>query len=168
MKAKKASQNVTRKAIDTYKDPYLPKEGLHDMALCRECHAIYHNKRWFLDEALYQERVRGKGSLLVLCPACQKIRDRFIEGFVTLKGDFLKGHKEEILNLIRNKEERARSYNPLDRIIEIKDKGDVVEITTTTEKFAQRIGQILHRAYHGEVEYKWSEDDKVARVAWSR
>ncbi len=155
-----------RKAIDTEKDPYLLKDEPEDMTMCTDCNIIYHNKRWRLpeeDELKRKDRFK-KG----LCPACQKIRDRFVGGYVTLKGDFLKEHKEEILNLLKNKEEIARHNNPLERIIEIKDLGDTVEITTTTEKFAQRIGRILHKAFHGEVEYKWSDDVKIARVLWRR
>ncbi|HLA50679.1 MAG TPA: hypothetical protein VJZ92_00290, partial [Thermodesulfobacteriota bacterium] len=105
MKAKSSSQKVAKKGIDTYKDPYLPKQGPHDMAVCKKCHAIYHNKRWSINEALYQKRQEHKKTLLILCPACQKIRDRYAEGFVILKGDYLKEHKKDILNLIKNEEE---------------------------------------------------------------
>jgi len=43
-----------------------------------------------------------------------------------------------------------------------------MEVTTTTEKFAQRLGAMLKKAYKGDVEYKWSADVKLARVIWSR
>ena len=44
---------------------------------------------------------------------------------------------------------------------------DGIEITTTNEKLAQRIGKALHKAYSGDVAYKWS-DPKIARVNWHR
>ncbi|MBI5326813.1 MAG: ATPase [Deltaproteobacteria bacterium] len=164
---KKYSPKTIKKAIDTYNDPYLPKEGPHDMAVCKKCHAIYHNKRWSIDEALYQREKGNKKALLILCPACQKIRDRYAEGFVILKGDYLKGHKKDILNLIKNEEERATGYNPLERIIEIKDRDNVVEITTTHEKLAQRIGKKMHKACQGDLEIKMTQD-RVTRVVWER
>lgn len=167
MKGKKASVKFTKKGIDTYKDPYLPKEGPHDMAACKKCHAIYHKKRWSLDEALYKKRGNHKKTLIVLCPACQKIRDKYAEGFVTLKGDYLKEHKRDILNLIKNEEERAMGSNPLQRISEIKDNGKSVNITTTHEKLAQRIGKKIHSAFKGNLEIKWTED-RVTRVVWER
>lgn len=167
MKGKKASVKVAKKAIDTYKDPYIPKEGPHDMAVCKKCHAIYHNKRWSMDEAPYKKRKENKKTLFVLCPACQKIRDGYAEGFVTLKGDYLKEHKQDIINLIKNEEERAMGYNPLERIIDIKDRGNMVEITTTHEKLAQRIGKKVHKACQGNLEIKWTED-RVTRVVWER
>lgn len=167
MKVKNSSQKVVKKAIDTYKDPYLLKEGLHDMAVCKNCHAIYHNKRWSFNEKLYSKKRDHKKTIITLCPACQKIRDRYAEGFVTLKGDYLKEHKQDILNLIKNEEEKAKGLNPLERIVEIKDIGKTVEITTTHEKLAQRIGKKVHKACQGELEIKMTED-RVTRVVWKR
>ncbi len=157
---------TTKKAIDTEKDPYLLKMEPEEMAMCTDCSAVYQHKRWRLptEEELEKKESYAK----VVCPACQKIRDKFAGGYVTLRGEFLKDHKEEILNLIRNKEERARYTNPLERIIEINESGDTIEITTTTDKFAQRIGRVLHKAFSGKVEYKWSDDVKIARVTWTR
>lgn len=55
---------------------------------------------------------------MVLCPACQKIRDRYAEGHVTLRASpLLNTHKDEILQLIRNEEEPAKRVNPIERII---------------------------------------------------
>ncbi|MBI5559886.1 MAG: hypothetical protein HY883_01250 [Deltaproteobacteria bacterium] len=161
---KRYSRSTTKKAIDMEKDPYLQKISPHDLAVCTGCSAIYHNKRWRLPE----EGEPEAGYVKVLCPACQKIRDRFVGGYVTLQGGFLKEHKDEILNLVRNKEERARSTNPLERIMEINDKGDTIEITTTTDKFAQRLGKIINKAFSGKVEYKFSDDVKISRVTWTR
>jgi DNA-binding transcriptional regulator WhiA len=85
-----------------------------------------------------------------------------------LSGDFVWEHKEEILNLIRNESGRAQATNPLEGILSL-DSGDGgIEITTTNEKLAQRIGKALHKAYAGRVEYRWSGDTKLARVLWHR
>jgi len=167
MKVKKSSQKVAKKAIDTYKDPYLPKEGQYEMTMCKKCHAIYHNKRWSFDEALYKKKRDHKKTMLSLCPACQKIRDRYAEGYVTLKGDYLKEHKQDILNLIKNEEERAKGLNPLERIAEIKDKDNLVEITTTHEKLAQRIGKKVQKACQGDLAIKMTQD-RITRVMWER
>lgn len=163
----KGPRIIRKKAIDTAKDPYLQKISPGDMAVCKRCAAVYHNKRWSLDKKL-KTRSTGKRKIEVLCPACQKIKERFAEGFVTIKGGFVKEHKEEIINLIRNKEQRAMHNNPLDRIIEIKEKRGSIEVATTTDKLAQRLGQVIKKAFSGEVEYKWSSDTKLTRVVWTR
>lgn len=161
----KYSPKTIKKA--TYTDPYLPKEGPHDMALCKKCNAVYHNKRWAVNEGLQKKKEKNKQTLFVLCPACQKIRNKYAEGFVTLKGDYLKEHKQDILNLIKNEEERAMELNPLQKIIALKDRGNIIDITTTHEKLAQRIGKKVHKACQGELEIKWTKD-KITRVVWQR
>ena len=156
-----------KKAMDTAADPYLNRVSPADGTFCVRCGAVYHNKRWSLVEGgapVYAGKEIGG----VLCPACQKIRDGFARGFVTLRGSFVKAHAGEIRNLIRNKEKRAMHLNPLERIIEMRDTEDGMLVTTTTEKFAQRLGAMLRKAYKGDLEYKWSEDVKLARVLWRR
>ncbi len=159
------SRSTTKKAIDTEKDSYLSKAVSGGSGVCVKCSAIYKNKRW----ALPKEGSAVDATLKKLtCPACQKIKDGFAGGYVTLKGDFLKEHRDEIMNLVKNKEARAMNNNPLERIIDIKNVGDSIEITTTTDKFAQMLGRIIHKAFSGTIEYKWSDDVKIARVLWQR
>jgi hypothetical protein len=102
------------------------------------------------------------------CPACRKIADGFPSGVVTLRGGFLQTHRDEILSIVRNEERRARETNPLERIMEIRNGDESVEILTTDEKLAQRIGREIRKAYQGAVSYKWSEDANLVRVNWSR
>ncbi len=166
----RGSKMVRKKGIDNETDPYIPKKGLGSagISVCKACKSVYHEKRWIHSTEVPQSVVAQREKKIVLCPACQKIRDKFAEGYVIIQGDFPKGHKEEIINLVRNKEEHAMHFNPLDRIIEIREKAGGMEVTTTTENLAQRIGQILEKSYDGEVEYKWSDDVKLARVVWKR
>jgi NMD protein affecting ribosome stability and mRNA decay len=168
MKIKKMQTMNKRKCMDTAGDPYLLKKGNSEMAVCKRCHAIYHNKRWYLDEELYQKKAALKETEKILCPACHKIKDKFPGGVVTLTGAFLHEHKEEIMNLIRNEEERAKGFNPLERIMEVTKIKKGMEITTTNEKLAQRIAKSLERAYQGSVEYKWSSGTKLLRADWER
>ena len=168
MKIKKMQTMNKRKSMDTAGDPYLLKMVNSAMAVCKRCHAIYHNKRWYLDEELYQKKAAMKDTEKILCPACLKIKDNFPGGVVTLTGDFLHEHEEEIMNLIKNEEERAKGFNPLERIMDITKIKKGMEITTTNEKLAQRIARSLERAYQGSVEYKWSSGTKLLRAEWER
>ncbi len=169
MKAGKSySKSTRKKSIDSEKDPYLLKAAPGDMAECKKCSIIYHDKRWYPAGELVRLKTADKKVEKVLCPACQKIKDKFVGGFVNLSGEFLGEHKDEILKLLKNKEARAMRHNPLDRIIEVKERTGGLEVTTTTEKLAQRFGQILKKTFGGEVEYKWSSGVKLARVNWNR
>ena len=148
---------------DTYYNQSLPKDGSY----CKKCHAIFHHKHWYFDEEKIQELLKSSSDGVV-CPACKKIADKFASGIVTLKGRFIRDHREEIVNLIQNEEKRAMGLNPLERIIEILPNKDGFEVTTTHEKLAQRIGKRLHSSFSGSVAYRWTPQDKMARVLWNR
>lgn len=160
-------QAERRKTASQYGDPYLSWGEGYGVAMCKICTAVYHKKRWSLDQGLSQGIVGGR-TKIVICPACRKIRDRFAGGSVTLAGDFFIKHREEILHRIRHEEGRAKAVNPLERIITVKDVNGYMEILTTNERLAQRIGRELERAFKGTVRYRWSHDDKQVRVWWSR
>ena len=169
MSQKKGGPVRTRRNVQQYGDPYLPKVNPGEIAVCKGCRAIFQRRHWFFNESLYRTLAGTRGTRELTCPACQKIRDGYFEGEVTLMPSaFLSAHKEEILNLIRNEEERAKGINPLERIIAIKEENDKVVVLTTDEKLSQRIGRELRKAYQGNTVYRWSEDTKRARVTWSR
>lgn len=154
-----------RRNVETKSDPYIDDEHLPEYSVCRECGDYYAAGRWCSPEK------NGKPAEVkneVVCPACRKLRDKFPCGVVRLSGRFVLEHSEEILNLIRNETRRADSINRLERIMSIQAEGDTIEITTTNEKLAQRIGKAIHKAYSGDIEYKWSQGNKLARVEWRR
>lgn len=165
----RAPHIVSRKTVDSAgNDPYMNKEAPDDMALCKKCGAVYHEKRWYKREDLPGKLSGAQNSELVFCPACQKIKDKYAEGYLTIEGSFVGEHADEILSVIDNKENRQFQINPLEQIIEIRRFDDRIEVQTTTDKLAQRIGQFLHKTFSGELAYKWSGDTKLARVVWTR
>jgi NMD protein affecting ribosome stability and mRNA decay len=168
MKIKKMQTLTKRKSIDTADDPYRQKMGRAEAAICTRCHAVYKNKRWYLSENIYKNTAGQSGVVEVTCPACKKIKDSFPGGIVRISGDFIRDHVEEIMNLVRNEEDRARGFNPLERIMKIHRLENGYEITTTNEKLAQRIARRLERAYQGHVNYKWSDGTKLLRAEWVR
>lgn len=172
MSTKRAERGTihTRRNVAEFnaQDPYAPRIDPGEVAVCTSCHALYQRRHWFYDEELYFYHSNQAETRKVLCPACQKIRDRYAEGQVTLRpSTFLTTHKEEILRLIRNEEERAKGINPLERIIDINESSEGIIVTTTNERMAQRIGRAVKSAYQGETSYHWSEP-KFLTVEWQR
>jgi NMD protein affecting ribosome stability and mRNA decay len=160
---------ASRKNVDRETDPYIPSKSPPGVGACPKCHAIRRNKRWYLDEKEFAALTRKTGAVaLERCPACRKIADGFPSGVVLLRGGYLREHREEILKLIRNEEKRAIGINPLERIISVTEQGGKMEIATTDEKLAQRIGREVRKACGGAIAYKWSEDSKLLRVNWVR
>lgn len=159
---------VRRKAFDPGGDPYLNKEAPADMALCRRCGAVYHEKRWYGRDELPGKLSERPNTGLVLCPGCQKVKDRFAGGYLLIEGRFVEEHADEIMNAIENKKDLQSRINPLEQIVDIRRAGARIEVETTTDKLAQRIGQIIRKAFGGELTCKWSEDTKLARLIWTR
>ena len=99
-------------------DPYLPEEG-QEASLCTSCQALYQNKRWFFNEELSGKLAGTHKVKEVLCPACRKIEDHYVEGYLTLSGDFLVEHKAELVTLIEKEAGRVAKRSVMDRIIQM-------------------------------------------------
>jgi len=157
-----------RNNIHSYGDPYLPAMKPDEVALCRECRAVYAGQRWQLESQAARDLAQAKQVVDTLCPACRKIRDRVPSGVVTLSGAFVQHHEQEIVSLLNHENQEAMEVNPLERIMDIERSDTGLLILTTNEKLAQKLGRAVHKAYSGELEYQWSEDTKLARVNWHR
>lgn len=142
---------------DSYKLQHKPPEP----AVCPDCGAIYHDGRWQWGE-------RPGASHAVICPACHRIRDRFPAGFVYISGSFFGSHREELTSLIRHHEAKAKAEHALARIMAIEDEPDGTLVTTTDPHLARDLGEALHHAYQGTLEFHYSEADKLLRVHWQR
>ena len=149
-------------------DPYMNEKLSSGKVVCPRCYSFYINKRWHKDDKKLNNLLKDKEFKHSLCPACKKTKDKFPQGIVTLKGQFFAEHRDEILRLVANEEKKAVAFNPLDRIIEIKNNGSQAVISTTSEKLAQRIGKAVKRACNGTIRYSWSVENKMARVRWER
>jgi hypothetical protein len=150
-------------------DSYLPRGASRKISVCEGCRAVYMNKRWYAEGDVDEMALKNPEAAKIVCPACHKMRDNFPGGIITLKGGFVIPHKKDLLKLIKNEEERARGLNPLERVMSVKENGyGSLIILTTNEKLAQRLGRAVKKAFHGDVVYRWSHDNKLARVDWER
>ncbi|HEB57174.1 MAG TPA: ATPase [Gammaproteobacteria bacterium] len=142
-------------------DPYHSKKKLKEPTVCPVCGAVYHKGRWQWGEKL-------AGAHETLCPACHRIHDRVPAGFLTISGDFYVRNKAEINSLIRNIEEREKHQHPLKRIMDVEQKGADTVYSFTDAHLARAMGEALYHAYQGELDYKYTDEDIMLRVSWSR
>lgn len=142
-------------------DSYKSKKKLPEPTRCPDCGAVYRSARWTWAAA-------PPGAHEALCPACHRIRDRFPAGYVTLKGEFLGAHRDEILHLVRNREAAEKAEHPLERIMAIEDADDGVLVTTTDTHLARSIAEAVQAAYKGELEFRYNKEDNLLRATWSR
>lgn len=143
------------------KDTYQSDGKQVGPAVCTTCGAVLRAGRWTWQEAPPQA---GK----VVCPACRRIKDNYPAGTVDLGGEFMAGHRAEIISLIRHEEAAEREDHPLERIMALKDQRGRTVVTTTGVHLARRIGKALAKAYQGELSLKYGDAERSIRVAWTR
>jgi NMD protein affecting ribosome stability and mRNA decay len=103
----------------------------------------------------------------IYCPACRKIKEGYPSGELSLRGVDT-AERQEILRILRNEEEQARSKNPLERIMKLEHQNGEWKVETTTEKLAQRLGRTVRKARGGKLVYKWGHNNKFLRVVWEQ
>jgi len=142
---------------DSYKSPC----KLPESSRCPQCSATFFKDRWTWKPALARSPAH-------ICPACHRIKDRFPAGYVTLKGEYLTTHRDEIVSLARHCEKREKADHPLQRIISIEDASHEMLITTTDLHLARNIAERIHAAHKGDLTLHYSKKENLLRSAWER
>jgi len=150
-------------------DPYRDDASIPEPSICQCCKAVWSKGKWSLDPAIRKEVEHWGKPRPVICPACRRIEDGYPGGILHLAGSFLQDHKEQILKTLKNEEVATLRRNPLDRIIRLEDGGvEGITVQTTSEKLAQRLGKAVNRACGGELDIRFSHQEKLVRVYWRR
>ncbi len=155
------SQRREQLQDDPRHDSYKTKGKLPDPTRCPECGAVFHKGRWTWSGALHGAHEQS-------CPACQRIRDGYPAGYVSLGGEYLAAHRDEILNIVRNCETEEKAGHPLQRIIAIRDEGGGVLVTTTDTHLARRIAEHVHDACKGSLSLQYNKEENLVRATWTR
>jgi NMD protein affecting ribosome stability and mRNA decay len=152
-------KNIKEKGHDPYVGPKKHTEG----AYCPECRAIYQEGRW-----IWPDKEPVALGVPLLCSACRRIRDDFPAGEVNLSGIYLIKHKDEIENLVNKIVKDAKERSPIKRMIDMKKSNEGLSVRLTDDHLARHIGDALHRAYKGELQVKYSDEQKYVRLYWHR
>ena len=141
---------------DSYKSKGKPQEP----SVCSQCGAVFHEGRW-------QWLQTPANAYSLKCPACHRINDHYPAGFLTMKGEFFLAHRNEIMHLVHNHEQREQKEHPLQRIMTEEEKEGATLITTTDIHLARGIGEALHHAYQGELDFHYNPEQNLLRVNWT-
>jgi NMD protein affecting ribosome stability and mRNA decay len=146
---------------DPIYDPYQTQENLFESSACSECGAVYLDGRW-------QWIVPPVHALHTRCPACRRMDEKAPAAYVSLEGQFVHDHREELMAFVRALEAHQKAENPLQRIMAIDEHGDKLMITTTDIHLARAIGEALQQAYQGHLDFNYTDAEYLLRVSWRR
>ena len=149
-------------------DSYKAGHKLAELTRCPDCGAIFSNGRWKRGALPEKAQSPKAGTHEERCPACHRIHDNFPAGYVTLKGPFFTEHRVEVLARVRHCEQAEKSRHVLERIMAIEANSEGSLVTTTDTHLARRIGEALHNAFKGELDYQYNKEENLLRVTWTR
>jgi hypothetical protein len=157
-----AATRMDRLLHERVHDPYRNRHKPPEPSVCPECKAVFRDGRW--------QRVESwpMAAHQLLCQACQRIRDNYPAGLVTLKGGFVRAHRGEIIALVRNLEREENANHVLHRIMGMEEAPATLVIKTTDIHLPRRIGEAVRRAFKGELEMHHEEEGCFVRVNWTR
>ncbi len=142
-------------------DAYQQKKKWQEPTVCSECNAVFLEGRW----AWWEPAINARR---IVCPACQRIKDKDPAGRLEIRGSYFVHHQDEVLNLIRNTESKEKDAHPMERIMGITSEEDHSLLTTTGIHIARRIGDALQDAYQGELNFTYGDAEKSIHMVWSR
>lgn len=141
-------------------DTYARRRKSPNAVVCTRCAVVFHAGRWTWGEP--PETTVESG----LCPACERMRDRYPAGTLRLPREFLV-HRDEVLGLVRNAEAAEKPEHPLERLMEIRDEPDGgLTVTTTGIHLARVIASRLERRFHRKGETRYGEAEHSVRFEW--
>jgi len=140
-----------------------PSGKLPEIAACPRCQASYRNGRWTW-------KAPPVGAYEHVCPACERIETDEPAGVLRAEGAFVAAHRDEIVRLLRNIEERERNEHPLKRIIRLEDEDDGLRVAATNAKLVETFGHALQEAYEGRLDRppRTGGTERFVRIRWAR
>ncbi len=151
----------TRMVQEVRHDTYKLRGKLKEPTVCRTCGAVFHKGRWSWGK-------KPAGAAATTCAACARAADRYPAGLLTLKGSYVLAHREDLMNVARSEERKAKAEHPLSRIMAIEETKDGFIVQTTDTHLARRIGEALHHAHDGTFKFRYREAAQLLRAAWTK
>lgn len=146
---------------EQFHDAYRMQQKPAGPAVCPKCGVVFSDGHWHWGTA-------PSDANEVLCPACHRVQDSLPAGFVHLKGSFLATHRAEIQRLLIHREALEKAEHPMARIMGLEDEVGGLLVTTTDLHLARNLGEAVHDAYQGDLEFHYNKAENLLRVFWER
>jgi len=168
-KMRKPVHDAARRGARTDKTPPVArKHPVRGPAVCGRCGATFVRDAWRRGLRTAQAGARVRPTTVTTCPACVQVSEGHAFGKVVLRGAFVFANEDAIRRRLANVAERAAFTQPERRIVSVARDGATLEVLTTSQKLAHRIGRELVKGFGGRSAYAWSDRDGSLLVTWVR
>ncbi len=148
-------RGVTQRNPEVYRKAAKPSGAQR----CTDCGLVEYRGRW-------SRRAPGRLRLADgLCPACRRVRERYPAGTVRVPKE-LCGEREALVRQIRNVEKAEAAEHPLERLMDVKESGGGLVVTTTGVHLAREIAHHLGKQFHRKPRLRYAEGESLVRVDW--
>jgi len=134
--------------------------------LCERCGAVFAKRVWRRSAASRPAPASLAAIEWRTCPACEQVANEEWMGRLVVRGRLAAEQEDAIRKRLRNVAGRAEFTQPERRIVSVERSGDALEVLTTSQKLAHRLGHELEKAFGGRSRYKWSDDGSLD-AAWT-
>lgn len=132
---------------------------------CVRCGAVFLRKTW--REGARARRARYETTGWTVCPACVQQMEGEYFGRVRLIGPIDGEQAEALVRRIRNVERRAQYTQPERRTVHVERTREGLEVLTTSQKLAHRIGRELEKAFGGRCRFHWTGPEGTLDAVWN-
>jgi len=134
--------------------------------LCERCGAVFAKRLWRRSAASRPPAASLAGIEWRTCPACEQVANEEWMGRLVVRGRLAPEQEAAIGRRLRNVAARAEFTQPQRRIVSMERSGNALEILTTSQKLAHRLGHELEKAFGGRSRYAWSDDGSL-EASWT-
>lgn len=120
--------------------------GRKDFILCPAGGEAYFQKSWHASISESSHLKESKRIQYRLCPFHQMVKNKQFEGEIVIEKVPDKNH-DELVRLIERSGEHAQRSDPMDRIIRIETKKDVIRVETSENQMAQKIANKIRSRF---------------------
>ena len=133
--------------------------AVREHSICRLCGSVYAHKAWRSVQLAQGTPVSGVN--WTGCPACRKLLAGEGKGRVLIRGIPDEARLQLVQRRIRNVAARARFTQPERRLVRMKARGLELDVVTTSQELAHRIGREIDKAFGAHTTYSWSGREKA-------
>ena len=139
-------------------------KGMKEPVACERCGVVYRRKTW--RGGARSVLIDPVGVEWTVCPACLQELEGEYFGRVRTAQPLDADQQAVIERRIRNVERRARYTQPERRTVSIERTREGLEVLTTSQKLAHRIGRELEKAFGGKCRFRWSGPEGTLDAVW--